>query len=184
MKKLVTITLALLMTLSLVACGNTGTGGQPASEPAAVKGETYDAGNVSALVPDGWKAFGIQDMWADEEGAMDPDQVQIAKGAAEDYDLFSKPSVLIQHYGADVDMMTLEKEMYDEGKDLEPLEIGGRTWNGFSAKSLGTPLTVLWTGEAGSDQFQVTVWTDMGDGTITLEDADVQAIIASIAVVK
>ncbi len=184
MKKLFTLIMALLIALSFAACGNSGNGGQPAAEPAEVKGETYDAGNVSALVPEGWKAFGIADIWAEEEGALDPNSVQIAKGATEDYELYSKPSVLINYYDAETDMMVIDKELYDEGKDLEPQEIGGRTWNGFTAKSLDTPMTVLWTGEAGSDQFQVTVWTDMGDGTITLEDADVQAIIASVAAAK
>lgn len=66
-----------------------------------------------------------------------------------------------------------------EAVDLEPVTIGDYTWNGFTGKSIGTPIAVLWTGEEGEDQIQLTICLKNGD-KISLEDADVQAIIASI----
>ena len=179
MKKTISLLLALLMVLSTAACG--GGGGKTSGEPETVKGETYNAGSVSALVPNGWKAFGAVDQWAEKEGTMKPDYIQIGKGAKEDFDLFSKPSVNIQYYDESTDMIVPDKSFYEETKDVADIELGGRIWSGYTGKSMGAPLMLLWTGEAGGDQFQVVIWMDMGDGTISVEDADVQAIIASIA---
>lgn len=181
MKKTISLMLALLMILSMAACGGGG-GGKTSDEPETVKGEIYNAGILSALVPNGWKAFGVVDQWAEKEGAMKPDYFQIGKGAKEDYDLYSKPSVAIQYYDEGTDMMVPDKSFYEEAKDVADIELGGRTWSGFTGKSMNAPLMILWTGEAGGDQFQVVIWLDMGDGTISVDDADVQAIIASIAV--
>ena len=49
--------------------------------------------------------------------------------------------------------------------------------------SIDTPIAILWTGEEGSDQIQVMICLENGD-KISLEDADVQAIIASINISK
>lgn len=76
-------------------------------------------------------------------------------------------------------MMTPMKELYEETADLEPITIGNYTWNGFTGESIGTPIAILWTGEEGAGQIQLTICLENGD-KISLEDADVQAIIASI----
>lgn len=183
MKKILAITLSLILCVALFAgCGGgKTTTGQ--TEPAAVKGEVYDTGSFSVAVPSGWKALGVEDMWTEEEGDMDPTQVQVYKGADDYWDMFSTPGVTIAYYDADNTLTAdLLPEMYDDVTDLEPLELGGRTWQGFSAKSFDSPITILWTGEADSDQFQVSIWTEMSEGSISLDDADVQAIIASITV--
>ena len=71
----------------------------------------------------------------------------------------------------------------DSRQKAEPVTLGDYTWKGFTAKSLDTPIAILWTGEEGSDQIQVMICLENGD-KISLEDADVQAILASINVSK
>ena len=173
MKKVLAMVLATLMCAAMfTACG--------AKEPAAeVKGETFDAGNVSALVPKGWMAFPVSDLFAEEENATDPDALQLCKGAKTEWDLFSKPHMQINHYGPDSAMMEPSKDWYDDAEDLEPLQIGGRTWKGFTAKSFDVKIITLWT-EDGEHQYQLSIWPEQSDGKISLDDADVQAIIASI----
>lgn len=144
-------------------------------------GDVYDAGKVSAIVPDGWKAFGMTDLYADDATTMDETKIRIAKGAETEMDLYSKPFIEIDYYTPDIDMMTPEKDFYDNAKDIKAVKIGDRTWNGITGTSLDAPLTVLWTGKAGADQFQVTLWTEMDGSKISLDDADVQSIIESIS---
>ena len=52
-KNIVSILVAVLLTAILAGCS----GGPAATDPADIKGETFDGGNVSALVPDGWMGF-------------------------------------------------------------------------------------------------------------------------------
>ena len=73
-----------------------------------------------------------------------------------------------------------DKEWYDDGVDLEPFTTGSYEWTGFSATTLGIPIIVLWT-EDGVHQYQITVYTDQDEGKISITDADVQAILESIA---
>ena len=77
-------------------------------------------------------------------------------------------------------MMRPSPELYDEAAELDPITAGDRTWEGMTAVSQGAPLAILWTGESGADQFQVTVWLQVEEVTISLDDAAVQAILSSI----
>lgn len=175
MKKVIVSLLAVLMCLAVFAgCGSSGTQGDP-----EVSGETFDGGNVSALVPDGWMAFHGTDVFGDYEEGYDPNVIQICKGAKSELDMFSKPYMQINYYGADTTMMTPGKEWYDDTADLEPMNLGNYTWNGFTGVSMEYPIAILWT-EDGDAQFQISIWLEMEDGKISLDDADVQAIIASI----
>ena len=180
MKKMLMLFMTLLMcALVFAGCSSDGSdnGG---GDPAEIKGEVYDAGNVSALVPEGWMAFPVSDMWSDDTDATDPDQLQICKDAESEWDLLTKPMVDIVYYDASTSMMTPSAEWYDETEELEPMEIGGKTWNGFIGKSYDLPLAILWTGESDGDQFQVTIWLETAEGSVSIDDADVQAIIGSI----
>ena len=176
MKKLIAMMLVLTMVFVFVACGEE-------AAPAAnggdeITGEVYDAGNVQVLVPGGWKAFGVSDIFG-EDGAMDPDAVQICKGGETELDLWSKPYIQINYYGADTDMMQPSKDFYDNAEDIDPMTIGSHTWNGFTCESLGAKIAILWA-EDGDHQYQASVYLEAGDETISLTDADVQAILESV----
>lgn len=193
MKKFLAILLVLTMALCLFACGGKDTetpdnndkenvGGEENNDGgnAEVKGETYSTGNFSALVPEGWKAFPVSDIWSDDADAKDPDALQIVKGGETDWDLFTKPYIKFDYYGPSESLMTPSSEWYDNATDLEPITAGKYTWNGFSATSMDVPMIILWA-EDGDYQYQATIWTDQGDGTISVTDADVLAILASVA---
>ena len=176
MKKIMIFMLAaVLFTAMLAGCSGT----PAATDPADIKGETFDGGNISALVPDGWMGFHGTDYFDEYEEGYDPNVIQIAKGAKSEWDLLTKPYIMIGYYGPDNPMMTPMKELYEETADLEPITIGNYTWNRFTGESIGTPIAILWTGEEGAGQIQLTICLENGD-KISLEDADVQAIIASI----
>ncbi len=184
MKKLIALLLVALMVFCLVACGGdsktddgkTNEGENTAEE---IKGEVYDTGAFKALVPEGWKAFPVSDMFSEEENATDPEKLQIVKGGETEWDLFSKPYVGIYLY-PDSSLMTPSKDWYDKPADLEPMTIGGYTWNGFTGESAGYPQATLWTSDANGNDIQVTIILKSSDGEITLEDADVLAILESI----
>ena len=179
MKKLIALLLALTMVLCLAACGGE-KGGSAGKTPDQITGETYDAGNVSALVPDGWKAFPVTDMWSDDPNATDPDQLNIVKDGKTEFDMLSKPYIQIVHYEPG-SMMVPSKTYYDSAADVEPITTGNLTWEGFSAVGmLDSSFIIMWTTNADGHQFQINIYDKTSEGTITLNDADVQAILASI----
>ena len=90
---------------------------------------------------------------------------------------------MISYFSPDNPMYEPSKDYYDEGADLEPITLGDYTWKGFTAKSLDTPIAMLWTGEYGEGQIQLMICLENGE-KISLDDVDVQAIIASINISK
>lgn len=185
MKKTLIIALVAILCVSMLAgCGSKEPAASPSasasSSQAAVSGTPFDAGNVTVTAPDGWTAYAVADVFSDKENATDPDQVQIGKGTQSDWDLLTHPYIQIIYYGPDSTMMTPAKDFYDEAKDLEPITAGEYTWNGFTGKSFDYPIAVLWT-EDGDHQYQANIWLKMEKGEISVNDADVQAILASVA---
>ena len=192
MKKTLVIGLVLLLSISMLAgcgsgggSGDTGSGTQNSAKteqaPAGAKGETHSAGNISALVPDGWKMFPFY-----SGGEESPITFSIHKGALSAMDQRYTPGVQIQLFpdGSGFGSNT-QKDIYEDVMDLAPLTLGDYTWDGFSGLSMDSnreytlPFAILWT-DAGNDKIQVTVWLEMEEIAITLLDADVQAIITSI----
>ncbi|MBE6985129.1 MAG: hypothetical protein E7434_05915 [Ruminococcaceae bacterium] len=187
MKKFLALILALTMVFALVACGekepeatDTPATDAPADNGGAadISGETYNAGNFTALVPDGWMAIPVTDMWSDD-GAADPDALQIIKDGASEFDILTKAYIQFDYYAPETDLMIPSSEWYDEAADLDPIVAGSYTWNGFTAVSGGNTMITLWTGEAGGPQFQATLWCN-GENVISASDADVLAILASV----
>lgn len=180
MKKVLAMGLAVVMSFAVLAgCGGTENGASGESAD-VVKGEVYDAGNVSVLVPEGWMAIPVDDIWSEDEEATDPDQIQVCKDAESDIDILLKPYVHVVYYDESTDMMQPSSDWYDDVEELEPITAGDKTWEGFKASSIGLPFATLWTGEAGGDQFQATIWLETDELSISLDDADVMAILESI----
>ena len=191
MKKIIAILLVLTMMFTLVACGDKeekkDTEGPKTSENGGeennggnkeIAGETYNVGNFTVLVPEGWLEIAVDDMWSDA-GATDPNKVQIIKDGASEFDILTKAYIQIDYYGSETDMMAPSSEWYEGAVDLEPIVTGDITWNGFSAVSGGNNMVALWTGEAGGPQYQATLWCN-GEYSISVTDADVLAILASV----
>lgn len=190
MKKFIALLLALVMVMSFAACGDdseTPAGNEGNKEPqtiADITGETFNAGNVSALVPEGWIAFAVSDIFAEEENATDPNKINICKGGSSEFDLFAKPYMQVIYYDPSITMMTPAKDFYDDVKDVAPITAGDLTWNCFTADSMGTAIAVLWTTTADGHQFQINCFLENGGEKIELTDLDFLAILASIKPAK
>ena len=177
--KLVSVLLCVVLcAVLLTACGEQAA--PAATDPAEVTGETFDAGKVSALVPNGWKAFPQHDVFSDDAKAMLPDVINIIKGGSSDTDMFTKPYIRFDFGDAEKTLYFTDKDFYDDVADLEPITTGEHTWNGFSCTSLGYKMIILCC-EDGDLQYQATIYTEQSNGKISLDDADVQAILASVA---
>lgn len=172
MKKLLMLMLAVVMCLAVVV----GCGGEGNTE---ITGETYDTGIISVLVPKNWEAYPVMDYFTDSNGVVDPNQVRIVKDAKSELDTFSKPYLQITYY----ETQTSEpmREFYTDPQDIEPITTDKYTWNGFTALSLEYPVAVLWT-QIGDSQIQILMMLESSDGKVAIEDADVQAIIASVSI--
>ena len=179
MKKLVALMLAVVMIGSVAGCG----GSAAPATVEEVKGTAYDTGMFSMLVPDGWFGIATSDLFDEYDGDYDPTQYSAYKDAKKELDAFSKPGVVVKYYPPSTTKWS-PKDWYDDSKDIDPVTIGGRTWTRFTCTSLDYPLCVWETGEAGEDQFQVTVYLDNGDSKVKLteDDVEVQAIVASLTV--
>lgn len=172
-KKFMMIIMTLLLSLGLAACG--GSGGSTSS----VKGTTFDAGKFEVFVPDGWKAFHGADFFGDYEEGYDPHVVNIGKGIEEEYELFSYPLANITYSGEDNPLVKPTKDIYENGKDLEDITTGDYTWEVFTADSLSYPVAVLYT-EFDDKQIVVNITLENGGEKVSLEDADILALLAGI----
>jgi len=149
--------------------------------PSSAKGETHDAGNVSALVPDGWKAFPFYSGGEESENTF-----SVHKGALAAMDIWATPGVQITFFpeGAGFGSNN-QKDLYREVADLATQKMGDYTWEGFTAMSRNVkdeyviPFAIYWT-DAGSDKIQAIVWLEQGDAKVSVDDPDVVSIIASI----
>lgn len=194
MKKLSCTLLTLTLLLSLGACGDRGGTSSPAAStaPAAqtasaqapaggssTAGEAYDTGNFKVLVPDGWKAFPQHDVFSDDPNAMNPNIIQIGKGAASDMDLYSKPAITVNYAGRGTTMMAPSRDFYDDVEDMADITTGDHVWSAFRCVSMGQKLYMLFE-DQGKIQFQAAVTYETDGGSVSLDDADVRAILASI----
>lgn len=136
--------------------------------------DLFDSGCFRTVVPDGWMAFcGI-----DSSGNATPKKVHIYKGARFQTDIFTHVGITICFFGQK-DYYLSPKFFYDNVVDMEPFVLGAYTWNGYTCTSLDYPYTML---EARQDGcvLQVMILMKNGDDALSLDDADVQAILAGL----
>jgi len=174
-KRSLAIALVAVMLLVLAACG----GGAPKT-PEEVKGETFETDLISALVPNGWKAFPASDLFDEYEGDNDPTSISIYKDAKSELDMFSKPGLTIRYTKPEITMIPPAADWYEDVTELADIKAGSYTWKGFTGVSFDVPVAALYTNE--TDQFTVNVTLEASGGKITLEDPDVLAILGSIKV--
>lgn len=170
---------AVLTAAMLVGCS----GGKPAtpSSPEEVKGETFDAGQISVLVPEGWKAFPAADLLDQYEGDNDPTGLSVYKGAKSEWDQLTKPGITISSYKTEEFLSS--KDWYTDAKDIEVGSIGSYTCTGYTGTSLDYPYTVVEMVD-GDTTIQAAILMENEGAKIALEDVDVQAILASIKTAK
>jgi hypothetical protein len=139
-------------------------------------GDTYSTELMSVVVPKGWKAFPY---FKQGESTPLPNIVAIHKGAKSEIEQFSTPSIRINFFANANQMHTPSKNVYQDVVDLKPLKLGAYTWEGFTGKSMNKPVALLWTKD-GDKAISLDIFLEQYEKIITLEDKDVQAIIASI----
>ena len=109
--------------------------------------------------------------------------MQICKDADDEWDLLSKPYIMITYYDPETSFLSA-KDWYDDAEDIESFTLGNYTWEGYTCTSLDYPYTILETID-GDIAIQVDILEKSSDKLeIALEDVDVQAIIASITVTE
>lgn len=139
-----------------------------------MKSDLFDGGYFRIVVPDGWMAFfGI-----DSECRTTQKKVHIFKEAKLETDIFTHAGITICFFGKQ-DIYVSTRFFYDNVEDLEPFSLGAYTWHGYTCTSFGYPYTIL---EAKQDGcvFQTMILRKNGEYEISLADADVQAILASL----
>ncbi len=180
-------TFALFLSFTICAAMLAGCGGSGGSDtpPAGsgnteitVPGEAYSTGEFQALVPEGWAAFPITDAFS-EDNAVDTSCFNIIKGGTSDLDLFSKPYVRLDYYGPDTQMMKPSSEYYENVEDVAPMQLGSHSWSGFIGEDGYGKSAILWV-EEGDIQYQAIIWLEIENEKISLDDKDVQAILASV----
>jgi len=149
------------------------------SESSEPKGEVFDVGQFSVFVPNGWKAFPNTDIHADDPTTKSDHSVYVTKGATNEAHMLTNPYVKLDYGDEDLYLMAPPKDFYENVKDLEPITLGGLTWEGFTGESMGYFYTFLYI-DQGDDQYMVTIQMGDGDNAISIEDEAVKEIIASI----
>ena len=204
-KKAFCILLSFMLMLSITACGGddepketeingngkpgTSVSTEPDTTASEITGEIYDTGELRALVPDGWAAFPIPDVFADAPDAVKTSCFHIIKGGVSDRDIHAKPYIRLECLEPDAQIADPDPALDKNVEDVGPLNLGGYSWNGYVFEDCfggyGKPvigkMAVLWT-EAGSTRYEAVIRLEFNGQKekISLEDDDVQAILASV----
>ena len=143
-----------------------------------------DAGKISVTVPDGWKAFAVDDIMGDYNSDHNPNAINVYKGAVNQLDTRSTPYIEIRYYGADSTEFTAETErdLYSSVEEIKSLKLGNYTWNGFCGTNGGTNIAVLTAESDDGGSLTLTAFMNVGTTEISLEDEDVRAVISAITV--
>lgn len=181
MKRIIAITLTVVLLLSLCACGKKKDSGKEEKTPDQITGKTYDTGVVSALCPEGWLAMTKTDVLSEDGNAKDPNGLILAKGAASENDLLGSPSIQFTYYPDSMNMSDFEsmKQFYENVVDLDPITVGGNTLKGFQYGEGNE--AIYWMEAPFCLQITVAYVGIFGGDSISITDADVQAILASFA---
>ena len=169
--------------IAMTGCGSGGT-----------SGETYDAGNISCTVPDGWKVFTSEELFTTEvdssgeetaaEEEADPNSIYIYKGAEKTADIATCNGMTIL-YSPDGLLGSFDemKSAYENVKEQKPLKLGDYEWKWFTSKlDDGEFEYAIMATESGDAGIEIQVVLKNGENTISMDDEDVKSIIESIKI--
>ena len=135
----------------------------------------FAPGRLSVPVPSGWGAF-----LAD---AADDTSVTLVKGGSSMMDLIFNPAISVMY--TPLGTLVLDsRDIQESSEDIEPFSLGGYDWTGYSYSSYGlSGIRINTEGNFGTITVSISPrGMAGGDETISLEDADVQAILSGITV--
>ena len=151
----------LLMALSVVGCSSG-------------KSEVYDNGVISVTVPKGWMVYESKN----SNNEVVKTNLSVVK-TTDKSKIMDSPMVTISYAGADKTLYPVTKDFYEDTEDLAVWEIGGKKFEGFKGTSFGAEMLYYFAVD-GDKEYQVVIWPNMKNGTISLQDADVKAIVESL----
>lgn len=162
---------------------------KPDATAPEVSGEIYDAGELRALVPDGWAAFPIPDVFADEPDAVKTSCFHIIKDGTSERDIHVKPYIRLECLEPDAQIAEPDPTLDKNAEDVGALVLGDHIWSGYVCEDCfggyGKPvigkLAVLYTEDDGT-LYEAVIRLEFNGQKekISLEDRDVQAILASV----
>ena len=165
MRKLLSLLLAVSLLLGLCAPGN-------AEDAPALPLQGTD--RLAIPVPQGWNVIRV-----DEE---DEFSLTAIKGGSDLTSLVFNPSLSVMY--VPLGTMVLDaRELTDTSEDIAPFSLGGYDWTGYRYTSFGmSGISLTASGDFGTITAVVSPQGMMGGASISLEDPDVQAILAGITV--
>lgn len=168
---------------ALSACGGGSDGGGNAGGGGAA--ETYDVGAFTVSVPSGWTAFPQDDIFGDKDAEgnypIDPETILLAKGVNDDWDAVSAPNVRIYWYSPNAYVLD-SRSFYDNVEDISGVTINGTECEAYTGESMGYVYQFIhYTAEDAQYDFNILISTDGKETGVTWEDADVKAIMESVA---
>ena len=84
------------------------------------------------------------------------------------------------YYGADEELYPPDSSWYDNPVDIEDIKLSNLTWEGYTADSFGVPMAILWADDGAGNEYQANIVLKTDEGEISLDDADVLAILESV----
>ena len=153
--------------------------------PEALPDGYYNVGDFTVFVPEGWTAIPVPDR--DDSSKILTNDIQLAKDAVyneasntwnTDDGVSFYVTLLPQE---DFDRAPERKDYYAKDfavEDMEDLTIGALTWHGFLVRPIGAPVYMMWAAKSdgvGGYYTSISTAYDM-----SLEDADIQAILGSL----
>jgi len=141
---------------------------------------TGAAGTLTVNVPSGWADMPFGSTLSDG----DPYGLRVYWDTGDSLDYIFSPTVVISViYESQVFEAQTSKSEYTGVTDLQPVTLGGYTWNGFTGTTNDYLKTIIWAND-GSDVIKIEFDMNNSKGTLSLDDADVKAIISSITLNK
>lgn len=198
MKKVLAVILSTVLTCTMLAsCGDSSSAenASSAASSSSSKAEAssaaesstaeqqpteYDTTVFTVSVPGGWAAAPVADLLKKFDGVTNPEQVYIIKGGKQAQDIVKYPYVWVTYY-KDASSYMSSKGFYSDAEDIAPVEIGGKSWEGYKYTSSGFPGTCL-TCTEGSGLWVCLFVLKNADMEITIQDEDVKTILSSLKV--
>lgn len=147
------------------------------SEPAKLN--AMNTGTFTVSAPEGWGLVPVPDMLDKYEGDTDPNAAYIILNGTKDTDVIRHPYIWLTYY-PDASKYSSSKAFYDEVKDLEPVTVGGKSWEGYSYVSSGYPGFCL-TAKDGDALWVCLVSSERDNGEkIAVTDEAFRSIIESV----
>ncbi len=186
-KLLASIAILCVAAFALSACGgggggNAGGGGNEGGGTGAA--ETYDVGTFTVALPSGWTAFPQDDIFGDKDAEgkypIDPETILLAKGAKDEFDAYSSPSVRIYWYSPNAYVID-SRGFYDNVEDISGVTINGVECEAYSGESMGYVYQFIhYTAEDAQYDFNILISDNGKDTGITWESPEVKTILESV----